>query len=176
MTCITAKRLSMVAAAALALGSVSAPATAQVRAILPTIDQVTPLDPLPIDGVWEIREINERIVIENGHAYAEDGWVHMLLFEIQPEQVVIKNIRELADGDFIAQDLPLMAGVKMSWLDEDTLRARTDGVFPVTYHLERVSGHGSDWRERDRDDAPRDDFYDDDEDEREDEDDTVSPW
>jgi hypothetical protein len=175
MTCMTAKRLSLMAAAALALGSVSAPATAQVRAILPTIDQVVPLDPLPIDGVWEIREINERIVIENGHAYAEDGWVHLMLFEIEPEQVVIKNIRELADGDFVAQDLPLMASIKMSWLGRDTLRARTDGLIPATYHLERVSGGGSDWR--DRDDERRDDFDDDDfggpppED-----DDAVSPW
>lgn len=177
MTCTTAKRLSLAAAAALALGSASAPATAQVRAILPTIDEVAPLDPLPIDGVWEIREINERIVIENGHAYAEDGWVHMMLFEIEPEQVVIKNIRELADGDFVAQDLPLMAGVTMSWTGADTLRARTDGLIPVTYHLERVSGGRGDWRDDDYRDDPRDDF--DDEDfgpPPSDDDDDVSPW
>ena len=167
MTCMTAKHLGLVAAAALALGSASAPATAQVRAILPTIDEVAPLDPLPIDGVWEIREINERIVIENGHAYAEDGWVHLMLFEIEPQQVVIKNIRELADGDFVAQDLPLMASVTMSWTGRDTLRARTDGLIPVTYHLERISGGRDDWRDDD-DLGSRPPS--------EDEDDYVSPW
>lgn len=177
MTCITAKRLSLAAAAALAIGSVGAPATAQVRAILPTIDQVAPLEPLPIDGVWEIREINERIVIERGHAYAYDGWVHMMMFQIEPEQVVIQNIRELADGDFIAQDLPLMSSVKLEWLDEDTLRGRTEGLIPVTYHLERVSGGpGIGWPGpgADPDDDPRND--DSPPPASDDDDDYVSPW
>ena len=73
MTCITAKRLSLAAAAALALGSLGTPAaaSAQMRALLPTIDEVEPLEALPIDGVWEIREIGKRIVIESGHGYAE---------------------------------------------------------------------------------------------------------
>jgi len=155
MTCMTAKTLGIATAAALALGSVSAPApaAAQMRAILPTIDEVQPLEALPIDGVWEIREIGERVVITDGHAYAEDGWVHMMLFQIEPGQVVIKGIRELADGDFVAQDLPLMSTVTLKWLDDETLRARTDGLIPVTYHLELISsdGPGFGW-ERPRDD------------------------
>lgn len=178
MACITSKRFTFAAAAALALGSAAAPASAQVRALLPTIDQVAPLDPLPIDGTWEIREIKERIVIERGHAYAEDGWVHVMLFQIEPEQVVLQNIRELADGDFIAQDLPLMSAVKLEWINEDTLRARTDAPIPVTYHLERVSRRpGSGWNDPDYDgrDDRDDNDYDpppsDDED-----DDYVSPW
>lgn len=178
MICISAKRTIFVAAAGLALGSAAAPASAQVRALLPTIDQVAPLGPLPIDGVWEIREINERIVIERGHAYAEDGWVHMMLLKIEPEQVVIQNIRELADGNFIAKDLPLMSAVKLEWIDDDTLRARTEALIPLTYHLERVSGGPrSDGTDRDDDrrddrdggnfDPPRSDN---------DDDDYVSPW
>lgn len=161
MTCMTAKKLGFAAAAALALGSFAAPAAAQMRAILPMIDEVQPLEPLPIDGVWEIRELRERIVIEGGHAYAEDGWVHMMLFQIEPGQVVIQNIRELADGDFVAQDLPLMAPVKLEWVGRDTLRARTEGLIPVTYHLELISrdGPGFGW------DGPRDGRDDDWEDE-----------
>ena len=153
MTCITAKRLGFAAAAALALVNVAAPAAAQMRAVLPTIDEVEELEPLPIDGVWEIRELGERIVIEGGHAYAEDGWVHMMLFQIEPGQVVIKNIRELANGDFVAQDLPLMAPVKIERVGRGTLRARTEGLIPVTYHLELISrdGPGFGW-ERPRDD------------------------
>lgn len=177
MTCITAKRLSFAAAAALTLSSVAAPAAAQMRAILPNIDQVEPLGSLPIDGVWEIREIGERIVIDDGHAYAEDGWVHMMMFQIEPEQVVLQNIRELADGDFIAQDLPLMSNVKLEWLDDETLRGRTEALIPVTYHLERVSGGpGFDWS------GPGGDPGGDDFDEGDfgpppsDDDDVVSPW
>ena len=110
MTCLTAKRLSkrlgLAAAGALALVSFGAPAPAeaQMRALLPTIDQVEPLEQLPIDGVWEIREIRKRIIIDSGHAYAVDSWVHMMLFRIEPDQVVMKNIRELADGDIITEN------------------------------------------------------------------------
>lgn len=176
MTCITARKLSLSTAAAMALSSVAAPAPAQAQmtAFLPTIDQVEPLEPLPIDGVWEIRELHERIVIGDGHAYAEDGWVHMLLFQIQPEQVVLKNIRELANGDFVAQDLPAMAGVTLEWVDEDTLRGRTDGLIPIIYHLERVEDFGGGW-----DGFPGDDDLDllppDDLPNRDDEED-VEPW
>ncbi|MDY7098999.1 MAG: hypothetical protein SXU28_12745 [Pseudomonadota bacterium] len=147
MTCLTAKRLSLAAAAALAFGTVAtpAPAQAQMRAVLPTIDQVEPLEPLEIDGVWEIREIRERIVIGNGHAYADDGWVHLMLFRIEPGQVVIKNIRELANGDYVAQDLPAMAGVTFEWVGQDTLRGRTNGLIPIVYHLDRVTGSGGDY-------------------------------
>jgi len=148
MTCMTARRFGFAAVAALTISGLGAPApaSAQVRALLPTIDEVEPLDPLPIDGVWEIREIGKRIVIESGHGYAEDGWVHMLLFRIEPEQVVIKNIRETADGSFVAQDLPLLARVTFEWVDEDTLRGRTNGLIPVTYHLDQVGDFGSDIR------------------------------
>lgn len=148
MTCITARALNFASAVALALGALAAPApaSAQVRALLPTIDEVEALGPTSIDGVWEIREIGERIVILEGHAFAEDGWVHMLLFEIEPEQVVLTNIEELPSGDFVAQDLPLMANVTFEWVDHETLRGTTDGLFPVTYHLDFVSsdGFGSD--------------------------------
>ena len=149
MKCLTAKRLigknlGLAAAASLAVLSVSAPAPAeaQVRALLPTIEEVEPQGPLPIDGVWEIRELRERIVIVDGHAYAEDGWVHMLLFQIEPGQVVLKDIRELADGDFVAQDLPLMTSVTLEPVSPETLRARTEGLVPVTYHLDLVAGSG----------------------------------
>lgn len=114
--CLTATKLIAsklgFAAAALALGSLAAPAPveAQIHALLPTIDEMEQLEPLPIEGVWQIREIGKRIVIEGGHAYAEDSWVHMLLFRIEPDQVVITNIRELPNGDFIGRDLPLMCG------------------------------------------------------------------
>lgn len=175
MTCITAKRLGLAAAAALTLGTLGTPtvASAQVRALLPTIDQVEPLEALPIDGVWEIREIRKRIVIERGHGYAEDGWVHMFVFQIEPEQVVIKNIRELADGDFVAEDLPLMTRVTFEWIDEDTLRGRTSGLIPITYHLDRVADFGSGFEPLP---PPADDIPLIDEPPTDDEEDPVDPW
>ncbi len=175
MTCITANRLSLAAAAALAIGSLGTPsaASAQMRALLPTIDEVEPLEALPIDGVWEIREIRERIVIEDGHGYAEDGWVHMLLFRIEPEQVVLKNIRELADGGFVAEDLPQMSGVTFEWVDDDTLRGRTNGLIPVSYHLDRVAGFDSDFEPAP---PPADDIPLIEEPPTDDDEDPVDPW
>ncbi|WP_298463926.1 hypothetical protein [uncultured Erythrobacter sp.] len=139
MTCTTAKRLA-IAAAALSLGTTALPQTAQAQipALLPTVDQVEPLDPLPIDGVWEIREIGKRIVVENGHAHAEDGWVHMLIFKINPGQVVLTDLRETNDGSFAGRDLPLMSNIRFEWIDDDTLRGRTQALIPITYHLDRV--------------------------------------
>lgn len=170
MTCITARKFSLAAAAALALGTLGAPtpAEAQMRALLPTIDEVEPLEDLPIDGVWEIREISKRIVINDGHGYAEDSWVHMMLFRIEPEQVVLKNIRELSNGDYVAQDLPLLANVTFEWVGDDTLRGRTDGFIPAVYHLDRVDDFGGGRPPRGDDDPVIEDPEDDDE--------YISPW
>ncbi|MEO1730928.1 MAG: hypothetical protein AAFR64_09330 [Pseudomonadota bacterium] len=181
MTCITARKFSLAAAAALALGSLGAPtpAEAQVRALLPTIDEMEPLEDLPIDGVWEIRELGKRIVINDGHGYAEDSWVHMMMFRIEPDQVVLKNIRELANGDYIAQDLPLLANVTFEWVGDETLRGQTDSLIPAIYHLDRLDDFGGgygddDFRRRPRpgDDIPLiDDPLSGDDDE-----DPIDPW
>lgn len=158
------------AALALAGAAAPAPAQAQVPGVLPYIDNVTPRDDLPIDGVWRIRENNELIVIERGHAYALDGWIHAFVFQIMPRQVVIRNLSETPDGTFTGDDLPLMSRVELTPMDDGTLRARTSGLIPVIYNLEPADDpRGDDW-------APGPDPDPDPIEDDEDDDDWVSPW
>lgn len=129
-------------------------AQAQIPGLLPSIEDV---DPLPIDGVWRIRENGELIVIGDGHAYAVDGWTHAFVFQIMPRQVVLRNLRENARGDFVGDDLPLMSKVTLSYRRDGSLRARTKGLVPVTYHLEPVSSDDDlPWDDRPED--PIEDF------------------
>lgn len=138
------KRLLVAPALALALaGGAAAPAQAQIPGLLPSIEDVTPLDPLPIDGTWRIRENNELIVIDRGHAYAVDGWVHALIFKIMPRQVVMADLMERADGTIEGRDLPLMAPITVIPIDDYTLQVTAHGLVPITYHLELVEPGGA---------------------------------
>lgn len=165
------------AALALAGAAAPAPAQAQIPGLLPSIDDVTPRGDLPIDGVWRIRENNELIAIEEGHAYAIDGWIHAFVFKIMPRQVVIRDLVETADGTFMGDDLPLMSRVELIPMDDGTLKARTSGLIPVIYNLEPADDpRGDDWEPipgpgpgPDPDPDPIDD-------DDEDDDDWVSPW
>ena len=152
---------------ALASGAV-APAQAQIPGLLPSIEDVTPLDPLPIDGTWRIREINELIVIDSGHAYAVDGWIHALVFKIMPGHVVLSDLQERGDGTISGQDLPLMAPITLSPVDDYTVRATVHGLIPVTYHLDLVGPNGAfipDRQSEDESPFPADDALTGDEDE-----------
>lgn len=124
-------------------GGIAAPAQAQIPGLLPSIEDVTPLDPLPIDGTWRIREIDQLIVIDRGHAYAVQGWTHALIFKILPGQVVLADLRENHDGSIEGRDLPLMAPVTIIPVDDFTLRVTAQGLVPVTYHLELVDPYGA---------------------------------
>lgn len=137
-------------AAVLAVG-LSSPAQAQMPAQLPFIDDVSPGAPLPIDGTWRIREINELIVIRGGYAYAVDGWVHALVFRIMPGQVIMTNLRATPDGSFIGDNLPLMAKFVLSPLPDGSLLGRTQALIPAIYTFDPASAPGgSPW-----DDAPQ---------------------
>lgn len=123
---------------ALALAAAVAPlgaAQAQIPGLLPSIEEVVPLGPLPIDGAWRVVEIDEVIIIGDGHAYALDGWLHALIFQIMPGQVVIKDLYETMDGTFVGDDLPLMAQVELTPMPDGSLQARTRGLLPAIYTL-----------------------------------------
>ena len=133
------RKLVMAPALALAASTfMVAPAQAQIPGLLPSIEDVTPLAPLAIDGMWRIREIDELIVVDSGHAYAVDGWTHALIFQIMPGQVVLTDLLEEADGTVTGRDLPLMAAVTLEPIDDMTIRATVHGLVPVVYHLDRA--------------------------------------
>jgi len=129
---------SLLLATSLAVAGIASgtPAGAQVPALLPSVGEVEPSAPLAIDGMYTIREIHKRIVIENGYAYAVDSWVHALIFRIMPNQIVMRDIRPLPDGNYIAEDLPLMARVKIEPTPDGSLLTRTVTGLPSTFHLD----------------------------------------
>ncbi|MFL0357142.1 caspase domain-containing protein [Erythrobacter sp. GH1-10] len=76
-------------------------------------------DPLAIDGIWTITSIDKRIRIEGGRAFAVDGWNHLGVLRVEPDQVVLTDLRSGDDGAFVGFDQVLQA--KM------TLKIRSDG-------------------------------------------------
>ena len=64
--------------------------------------------PLPIDGVWMIDNIQKQVRFEGGRAYAVDGWLHAFTLKVQPNMVVVKDIRAAGPGAWQGNDLPLL--------------------------------------------------------------------
>ena len=174
----SSRLLPCAALAATLMGGVAAPAQAQIPGLLPSIEEVVPGAPLPIDGIWRIREIDALIQIQNGHASAVDGWTHAFAFQIMPDQVVIRNLTETGDGRFIGDDLPLMSKVTLTPADDGTLRARTKGLIPASYTLEPVSPAIDDPRDDDPGEPvpPIEDPWEEEPDDPPPPDDWVSPW
>lgn len=111
-------------------------AEAQVPAFLPRVQDVAPSESLPIDGVWRISTIGKRIRIDDGRAYAVDPWLHLLVLHVQPEMVVIQNIRRTGPGRYGGDDLPLMGKLTATLDASGTLNVNVAGALaPVRYRL-----------------------------------------
>ena len=85
--------------------------------------------PLPIDGIWRISTNDKRLRIERGRAFAVDGWNHLLLVRVEPDQVTMTNIRPSEQGSenagvFLGRDILLNGDAEM--------RLRPDGNLDVT--------------------------------------------
>ncbi len=114
------------------------PYQAPISGLLPDLSEVPVSAPLPIDGTWTIRELNKRITIDKGRGWAVDSWVHAVVFQIKPNQVVLRNFETLPDGSFIADDLPLRTKVKLTPLANGSILATAQGLIPSTYYLDPV--------------------------------------
>ena len=111
LTMVTVIHLGGCAMAAGDLGAMAASAAGvpQMNAFLPNKNSVPAMQPSSIDGIWTISSIGKKIRIEGGRAYAIDGWLHAFTLKVQPDMVVSKNIQASGRGQFVADDLPLMA-------------------------------------------------------------------
>lgn len=113
-------------------------AQAQIPGLLPKADQVAVTQPMPIDGVWQIRELGKHIIVEAGRAYALESWIHAFVFEVQPDMVVLRNFEQTAPNIYVADDLPLMAKANMVVQENGSIKATVASLVPVTYHLDPV--------------------------------------
>ncbi|MEM7689371.1 MAG: caspase family protein [Pseudomonadota bacterium] len=86
-------------------------------------------EPLPIDGIWRISTNDKRLRIERGRAFAVDGWNHVLLFKVKPDQVTMTNLREEEAGRYLGRDI-LLNGDAVLTLREDGDLDVTVALFP----------------------------------------------
>lgn len=129
--------LAAVGVSALPAPIVSAEAQAQgIPAFLPRIDDVAATEPSVIDGVWVIRELDKRIIIADGRAFAVDQWMHAAVLRIEPEMVVLRNLQQEDLGVFTADDLPLMGRATMTLQGDGSIVAQVPSLIPITYHLD----------------------------------------
>lgn len=137
------KGLIAVAAATMMAGTALTPvepAQAQIPAFLPNKASVPAGEPMEIDGDWRVNTIGKVIRIEGGRAYAVEGWTHALILQVQPDMVTIRNIQQVADDEYVGDDLPLAGRVTMKLVATDRIEASVPGLFgPARYTLTRVA-------------------------------------
>jgi hypothetical protein len=108
-----------------------------IPAFLPMADSVPRSEAAAdIDGIWRISTIGKDIRIEGGRAYAVDGWLHLMALHIQPNMVVIRNIKPDGMGGYTGEDLPLMGKWQAKPAADGALDVNVAGVMgPANYRL-----------------------------------------
>jgi hypothetical protein len=108
----------------------------QIGALLPSVVEVPPGEPLVIDGQWKISSIDKMIRIDRGRAYAIDGWVHLFVLKIQPGMVVLRHLKETEEGTFTGEDLPLAGQLTATLTGDRILDVKVAGKLgPARYQL-----------------------------------------
>ncbi|MEO0425707.1 MAG: hypothetical protein AAF184_25480 [Pseudomonadota bacterium] len=121
-------------------------AYAQTPAALPNKSSVPVRESSPIDGTWTISTLGKRIRFEGGRAYAVDPWTHAVFWQIQPDMVVLQNLRRLEPGAWIADDLPLAGPAQMKLATDGNIDVKVKGaLFGVSYRLLRSAVDDDAW-------------------------------
>jgi len=122
------------------------PNVPKVPAFLPTVDQVSARQAMPIDGTWLVPAIGKKIRIDGGRAYAVDGWVHLFVLDIQPGMVVLKDLTPTGPGQYAGEDLPLMGKLTARVMADRSITVNVAGMLgAVSYKLVPVQINNSDW-------------------------------
>lgn len=113
-------------------------ACAPMPSQLPTSSDVQQSDALPIDGMWIISSNDKRLRLSNGRAVAVEGWLHLGMVEIKPDEVVIQNLRQSSSQRYDGYDLVLQ-GRWQGDLQPDGSVAVTvsTSLGPIRYTLHR---------------------------------------
>ncbi len=111
------------------------PVAAQQPADLADYSEVLPGEPSVIDGIWRIEATGDRILIENGHAFALDSWVHLMLWEVQPGMRTATDIRHTGIGTFSSYDDLLKRQIFYELREDGTIRAAGRGLLAPVFIL-----------------------------------------
>ncbi len=93
------------------------------RAALSDYTQVAPGDPLPIDGVWRLRELGKQVIIENGVVIAMEEWTHLFIWVVEPGMVTSSRLRQTDRQKLVAYDELLQREMEWTLREDGTLFA-----------------------------------------------------
>lgn len=116
------------------------------KALLPMSEDVPMSNRLAIDGVWQIEILQKNVRIEKGRVMAVDPWVHALIWEIEPNMVVQKDLRKVSPGQYSGYDLPLLGDFKARLKSDGSLEYQVKGALgPVRFSLKPIELVDQNW-------------------------------
>ncbi|MEP2988826.1 MAG: caspase family protein [Parasphingorhabdus sp.] len=119
-------------------GSAEKPIAGLIAGFLPNKADVVESEPLPIDGIWKISTLKKRIKIEKGRAFAIDGWTHAFILKVMPDMVVFRNMERTGNGQYHADDLPLLSKAEMTLKPDGNISVKVKTApFPTSFTLIR---------------------------------------
>lgn len=115
------------------------PAKAQMKADLRSYEEVQPAEPLAIDGIWRLQELNRQILIENGHVIVLEGWTHMFAFAVERGMVTSTDLRQTGPNTFSAYDALLKRQMEWTVREDGTIMASGGaGLFAPRFSMRPV--------------------------------------
>jgi len=108
-SCIEVKLCGLLTAAALFVAVIFPTASlaaqdTRARADLASYEQYGEGTPLPIDGIWRLRELGKQVIVENGIVIAMEEWTHLLVWVVDPGMVTSSKLRQTDRQKFTAYD------------------------------------------------------------------------
>lgn len=120
----------------------TAPAMSQdtrPRAELMQIEEALPGQPLPIDGIWRLRELNKQVAIEDGHVFALEEWTHLFVWVVEPGMVTSTRLRQTDRQKLAAYDALLKREMEWTVREDGTIFASGgEGLLAPKFSLEPV--------------------------------------
>jgi hypothetical protein len=105
-----------------ALAAVAAlAATLACASQLPTVQDVAPGEPLPIDGVWTETTLKARLQIGAGRIWAVDPYVSGGVWNVSPGQVEITSVKRTGPRTFVGWNVAYKGPYYLHLLDENRI-------------------------------------------------------
>ncbi len=109
------------------------------RADLVQIEETKPGQPLPIDGIWRLRELNKQVAIEGGHVFALEGWTHLFVWIVEPGMVTSTQLRQTDRQKLVAYDALLKRDMEWTVREDGTIFASGgEGLLAPKFSLEPI--------------------------------------
>ncbi|WP_159646913.1 RICIN domain-containing protein [Sphingorhabdus sp. 109] len=111
----------------------------RTRADLATYEQYGQGTPLPIDGIWRLRELGKQVIIENGIVIAMEEWTHFFAWVVDPGMVTSSKLHQTGRQKFVAYDELLKRDMEWTVRADGTIFASGGtGLLAPKFSLEPI--------------------------------------